>query len=137
MAKCKYKLPEDFLKKLSKLGSRMDAVSEKVLQAGGAVMYEQTKKNLDRKLSGDSTGELAAALGLTGVRLDRNGNHNIKLGFSEPRSDGSSNAMVANILEYGKYNQPPRPFLKPAKTKSKKPCIQAMVDTLEEEIKKT
>lgn len=136
MAKCKYTLPEDFLKKLSSLGSKMDEVSEKVLQAGGAVVYEQTKKNLDSKLSGDSTGELAAALGLTGVRLDRDGNHNIKLGFSEPRSDGSSNAMVANILEYGKFNQPPRPFLKPAKSKSKKPCIQAMVDKLEEEIKK-
>lgn len=137
MAKCKYKLPEDFLKKLSSLGSRMDEVSESVLQAGGAVVYEQTKKNLDKKLSGESTGELASALGLSGVRLDRNGNHNIKLGFSEPRSDGSSNAMVANILEYGKFNQPPRPFLKPAKSKSKKPCIQAMVDKLEEEIKKS
>ncbi len=137
MAKCKYKLPEDFMQKLSSLGKRMDEVSEAVLQAGGAVVYEQTKKNLDKKLSGDSTGELAAALGLSGVRLDKKGNHNIKLGFSEPRKDGSSNAMVANILEYGKFNQPPRPFLKPAKSKTKKPCVQAMVDKLEEEIKKS
>lgn len=136
MAKCSYKLPEDFLRKISKLGDKMDEVSEKVLQAGGAVVLENTKKNLDKKLSGDSTGELAAALGLSGVKLDRNGNHNIKLGFSEPRSDGSTNAMVANILEYGKFNQPPRPFLKPAKSKSKKPCIQAMENKLDEEIKK-
>ena len=81
MAKCKYKLPEDFMQKLSSLGKRMDEVSEAVLQAGGAVVYEQTKKNLDKKLSGDSTGELAAALGLSGFRVDKKGNHNIKLAF--------------------------------------------------------
>lgn len=137
MAKCTYKLPDDFLKKISSLGKRMDEVSEKVLQAGGEVVLKNTKTNLQSSLSGDSTGELAAALGLSSVRLDREGNPNIKLGFDEPRSDGSSNAMVANILEYGKFNQPPRPFLKPAKTKSKKPCIEAMVKKLEEEIKKS
>lgn len=119
MAKCTYKLPDDFLKKISSLGKRMDEVSEKVLQAGGEVVLKNTKANLQSSLSGDSTGELASALGLSSVRLDREGNPNIKLGFDEPRSDGSSNAMVANILEYGKFNQPPRPFLKPAKTKSK------------------
>ena len=137
MAKCTYKLPDDFLKKISSLGKRMDEVSEKVLQAGGEVVLKNTKTNLQSSLSGDSTGELAAALGLSSVRLDREGNPNIKLGFDEPRSDGSSNAMVANILEYGKFNQPPRPFLKPAKTKSKKPCIEEMVKKLEEEIKKS
>ena len=82
MAKCSYKLPEDFLRKISKLGDKMDEVSEKVLQAGGAVVLENTKKNLDKKLSGDSTGELAAALCLSGVKLDRNGNHNINRCFS-------------------------------------------------------
>ena len=61
MAKCSYKLPEDFLRKISKLGDKMDEVSEKVLQAGGAVVLENTKKNLDKKLSGDSTGEIGRA----------------------------------------------------------------------------
>ena len=136
MAKCTYKLPEDFLKKISALGSHMDEVSEKVLQAGGEVVLQKTRSNLNSVLSGQSSGELVSALGLSGVRLDREGNPNIKLGFDEPRKDGSSNAMVANILEYGKYNQPARPFLKPAKSQSKSQCIETMVDTLEKEIKK-
>ena len=136
MAKCTYKLPEDFLKKISALGSHMDEVSEKVLQAGGEVVLQKTRSNLNSVLSGQSSGELVSALGLSGVRLDREGNPNIKLGFDEPRKDGSSNAMVANILEYGKYNQPARPFLKPAKSQSKAQCIDTMVDTLEKEIKK-
>jgi len=44
--------------------------------------------------------------------------------------------MIANIIEYGKAGQPAKPFLKPAKTSSKKPCIDAMTKKLEEEIKK-
>ncbi len=136
MAKCTYKLPEDFLKKLSSLGSHMDEVSEKVLQAGGEVVLQRTRSNLVSVLSGESSGELVSALGLSGVRLDRDGNPNIKVGFDEPRKDGSSNAMVANIIEYGKHNQPAKPFLKPAKSQSKSECIDTMVATLEKEIKK-
>ena len=136
MAKCTYELPEDFLKKLSSLGSHMDEVSEKVLQAGGEVVLQKTRSNLVSVLSGESSGELVSALGLSGVRLDRDGNPNIKVGFDEPRRDGSSNAMVANIIEYGKHNQPAKPFLKPAKSQSKSECIDTMVATLEKEIKK-
>lgn len=136
MAKCTYKMPEDFLEKLSRLGSNMDTVSKTVLKAGGEVVLEKTRANLEGVLSGESSGELLSALGLSGVLIDRQGNPNVKIGFDEPRKDGSSNAMVANILEYGKHNQPPRPFLKPAKTQSKKACIDTMVNTLEEEIKK-
>ena len=44
--------------------------------------------------------------------------------------------MIANIIEYGKFNQPARPFLKPAKTKSKNEVIKVMEQTFEEEIKK-
>lgn len=136
MAKCTYTLPEDLLKKLSRLGSKMDEVSEMVLKAGGEVVLEKVKSNLESVLSGKSSGELAFSLGLSGVRLDRNGNANVKVGFGEPRKDVTSNAMIANILEYGKHNQPARPFLKPAKTQSKKQCIEIMTKTLEEEIDK-
>lgn len=136
MAKCTYKLPEDLLKKLSTLGSKMDEISEVVLEAGGEIVLDKVKSNLEGSLSGESSGELVSSLGLTGVRIDRNGNSNIKIGFSEPRKDGSSNAMVANIIEYGKHGQPAKPFLKPAKSSSKKQCIEVMTKKLEEEINK-
>lgn len=136
MAKCTCNLPEDLLKKLSRLGSKMDDVSEKVLESGGAVVLDKIKSNLQGVLSGNSTDELSNSLGLSKVLLDRNGNHNIKVGFAEPRSDGKSNAMIANIIEYGKSGQPAKPFLKPAKSQSKKACIDAMTQKLEEEIEK-
>lgn len=136
MAKCTYKLPEDLLKKLSTLGSKMDEISEVVLEAGGEIVLDKVKSNLEGSLNGESSGELVSSLGLSGVRIDRNGNSNIKIGFSEPRKDGGSNAMVANVIEYGKHGQPAKPFLKPAKSSSKKQCIEVMTKKLEEEINK-
>lgn len=142
MAKVDIKMPDDFLLKIAKLGSDFDPVAEKVLKAGGEVVFKRTKSNLSAvigkgtKHESRSTGELEKALGVTSVRLDRNGNHNIKIGFSEPRPDGESNAKLANILEYGKHGQPAKPFLKPAKSASKSECISTMKSTFEEEVKK-
>lgn len=142
MAKVDIKMPDEFLLKVSKLGSDFDPVAEKVLKAGGEVVFKRTKSNLSAvigkgtKHESRSTGELEKALGVTSVRLDRNGNHNIKIGFSEPRPDGESNAKIANILEYGKHGQPAKPFLKPAKSASKSECISTMKSTFEEEVKK-
>lgn len=136
MAKCICKLPDELLMKLSRLGNKMDSISEEVLKTGGEIVLDKVKSNLKGVLSGDSTGELESSLGLSQVRVGKDGNANIKVGFSEPRSDGKSNAMIANIIEYGKSGQPARPFLKPAKTSSKKPCIEAMTKKLEEEIDK-
>ena len=142
MAKVDIKMPDEFLLKVSKLGSDFDPVAEKILKAGGEVIFKRTKSNLSAvvgkgtKHESRSTGELEKALGVTSVRLDRNGNHNIKIGFSEPRSDGESNAKIANILEYGKHGQPAKPFLKPAKSASKSECISTMKSTFEEEVKK-
>ena len=142
MAKVDIKMPDEFLLKVSKLGSDFDPVAEKVLKAGGEVVFKRTKSNLSAvigkgtKHESRSTGELEKALGVTSVRLDRNGNHNIKIGFSEPRSDGESNAKIANILEYGKHGQPAKPFLKPARSASKSECISVMKSTFEEEVKK-
>ena len=106
------------------------------------MVLEKTKSNLasvigsGTKYDSRSTGELESSLGLTGVKMDRNGNFNIKVGFSEPRSDGGSNAQLANIIEYGKSGQPAKPFLKPAKSASKKQCIEAMKQAFETEVEK-
>ena len=138
MAKCTVNMPDDFLNKLSKLGNKTDEITAEVLEAGGEVMLNKIKSNLHSVVgvSGRSTGELENSLGLSSVKQDKNGNSNIKVGFAEPRSDGGSNAKIANIIEYGKHNQPARPFLKPAKTSAKSECMKAMTDKLEEEIGK-
>ena len=140
MAKVDFKMPEEFLLKVSRLAEKTDEIIPKVLEAGAEVVYDKVKSNLssvvgkNTKVKSRSTGELESALGVSPAKQDRDGNFNVKIGFAEPRSDGGSNAKLANILEYGKHGQPPKPFLKPAKSRSKDACIEAMTNKLEREI---
>ena len=142
MATLKYEMPTEFMEAISKLESQTDIIVPKVLEAGGNVVLKTMREYLRaaigrvKHLSSRSTGELVEALGLSPARLDRNGDFNVKIGFKEPRRKGDSNAKIANILEFGKHGQPPRPFLKPAKAASRKPATDAMVAKLEEEIGK-
>jgi len=140
MAKAYMKLPDDFLEKISRLGNKTDEICEKMLKAGGEVVLSRAKSNLSSvigsgtKYKSRSTGELESALGLSEVKLDKNGNYNIKIGFAETRKDGSSNAKIANIIEYGKSGQTAKPFMKPAKTSSKSKCIEVMKSTFDKEV---
>jgi len=140
VAKAVMKMPEEFLLKISKLGDKTDEIIPKVLEAGGKVVEEKVKSNLQSiigtniKGKSRSTGELVSALGVSPALIDKNGNSNVKVGFSEPRSDGKSNSMIAGVLEYGKSGQPPKPFLKPAKSASRKACINAMIEAFDKEV---
>lgn len=140
MGKAEIKLPEEFLLKISRLADQTDVIIPKVLEAGGEVVLTKVKSNLSSvvgsgtKEKSRSTGELERSLGLSPAKQNRDGNWNIKIGFAEPRSDGDSNAKIANILEYGKSGQPPKPFLKPARTQSKSACIETMKSKLQEEV---
>lgn len=140
MAKAAFKMPEDFLLKLSRLGEKTDEIIPKVLEAGGEIVEAKVKSNLQAvigsgtKEESRSTGELISALGVSSARQDKDGNFNVKVGFSEPRSDGKSNAMIAGVLEYGKSGQSPKPFLKPAKSASKSACVDAMIVAFEKEV---
>ena len=142
MVKADINMPEDFLNRITALGAREDAIAESVLEAGAAVVAAKVRSNLisvigkNTKVESRSIGELIASLGTTKVRVNRDGNHDIKIGFAEPRSDGDSNAKIANVLEYGKHGQPPKPFLAPAKTATKNSCIEAMKRRFEEDLSK-
>jgi len=140
VAKVDLKLPEEFLIRLSRLGGRTDEICKKVLEAGGEVVLQKARSNLaavvgrGTRYPSRSTGELERSLGLSPPKVDRDGNYNIKVGFSEPRSDGGSNAKIATILEYGKHGQPAKPFLKPAKSASKAEAVAAMEQKFREEV---
>lgn len=141
MAKCTVKMPDELLEKLSRLGAESDVIAERVLEVGGDVVISKVKSNLSAvigsgvKFDSRSTGELERSLGVSPVKIDKYGNPNIKIGFTEPRADNESNAKIANIIEYGKSGQPAKPFLKPAKAATKTACMNAMKQKLEQEVK--
>ena len=140
MARCTMKMPDDFMRKIATLGSKTDEVMANVLEVGAEVVESVVKSNLsavigsDTKLPSKSTGQLEQALGVTPVLIDKDGNSNIKIGFAENRTDGESNAKIANMLEYGTSKMQAKPFLTPAKSKSRTTCTKAMIKKLEEEI---
>ena len=146
-------MPEEFLLKVSRLGDQTDAIIAKSIEAGGKIVLVKVRGNLRSvvgkglKYKRRSTGELEGALGLSPVKVSRKGIHNAKVGFNEPRhkqyaAKGKrsyytiTNAMIATVLEYGKHGQPAKPFLRPAKTASRKPCQEEMQRTFEEEVSK-
>ena len=142
MAKATIKMPDELLVKLSRLGAKSDEIAVMALEAGGQVVLDKVKSNLESVIGSDtkydsrSTGELVESLGLTPAKIDRNGNSNVKIGFAEPRSDGESNAMIATVIEYGKHGQPPKTFMEPAKAESKNECKKVMKAVLEREVAK-
>jgi len=131
-------MPTEFMDQLAKAAEKTDTAIPKALEAGGKVVFETMKANLrsaigrDTKYPSRSTGKLLAALGVSPVKLNDEGNYDVKVGFSEDRE--VSNAKLANILEYGKHGQPPKPILKPTRRSSRKPCIEAMQAALKEEL---
>ena len=139
MAKVQIEMPQKLLSQIEDMGNSLDAAIPKALAAGGKVVLAKMKSNLQAaigrgtKTKSRSTGKLAASLGVSPAKLDRDGNLDVKVGFSEGRGD-VSNAMLANILEYGKHGQPPKPFLKQTKASSRKPCIDEMQRVLKEEL---
>ena len=160
MAKLEFDLPDDFTKQLNGLLKDTDAIMEKVLEAGGAEVAKEYRSALKfsigrgTKKATKSTGELVSSVGVSPMKTESNGYCNVKIGFNEPRRKQpaapkknrhgkisrsyytATNYMIANVLEYGKSGQPPRPFVKKAKNRSKKKCIDTMQKTLESEVRK-
>lgn len=142
MAKCEMKLPDDILLSLSKLGDKLDTAAPKALEEGAEVVLRHMKQNLksvigkDTKYPSRSKGDLEQSLGMTPALQDRNGNWNIRVGVGDSKdSMGVSNALKAQVLEYGKSGQRPKPWMKPAKRKAKREMEQAMKAVLESEVK--
>ena len=139
MARVTIKMPTALMDQLVKAAEKTDTAIPKALEAGGKVVFERMQANLrsaigrGTKVKSRSTGKLLAALGVSPVKVNDGGNYDVKVGFSEGRGN-VSNAMLANILEYGKHSQPAKPFLKQTKSSSQIPCIEAMQTVLKEEL---
>ena len=75
MAKATYKLPEDFLMKVSRLADKTDEIVPRVLQAGGEVVEKKVRSNLQAVIGslhnwtpGSIAGTRWRRLALQGVR---------------------------------------------------------------------
>ena len=136
MARVQIKLPNDFIDALDSASSLIDNSAEQVLKAGANIVEPRMRSNLSAAIDSStkqpsrSTGQLAKALGTAPVKVNSRGDYNVKVGFAENRDDGRANALIANVLEHGRSNQPARPFLAPTRSQTKRAAITAMKQTL-------
>lgn len=136
MARVQIKLPNDFIDALDSASSLIDNSAEKVLKAGANIVEPRMRSNLSAAIGSStkqpsrSTGQLAKALGTAPVKVNSRGDYNVKVGFAENRDDGRANALIANVLEHGRSNQPARPFLAPTRSQTRRAAIDAMKQTL-------
>lgn len=136
MARVQIRLPNDFIDALDSASSLIDNSAEQVLQAGANIVEPRMRSNLSAAIGSStkqpsrSTGQLAKALGTAPVKVNSRGDYNVKIGFAENRDDGRANALIANVLEHGRSNQPARPFLAPTRSQTKRAAITAMKQTL-------
>lgn len=142
MATITIKLPDEFMNQLSEFDSRLEDIFTKSLEDGAGIAEAQVRSNLKAvigsgtKFPSESTGELLGALGTSPVKRSSLGGFDIRVGFAEPRKDGGSNEMVANIIEYGKKGQAAKPFMKPAEDATKSKVKAKMEETFKAETEK-
>lgn len=136
MARAQINLPNSFIDSLDNVSRNLDTYAEDALRAGASVVEPVMAANLQASIGSatvresESTGQLAAALGISPVKARADGKHDIKVGFAETRADGRSNALIANVLEYGSTRQVARPFLAPTRVRTRKSAIEAMKHAL-------
>lgn len=136
MARVQIKLPNDFIDALDSASSLIDNSAEQVLKAGANIVEPRMRSNFSAAIGSStkqpsrSTGQLAKALGTAPVKVNSRGDYNVKVGFAENRDDGRANALIANVLEHGRSNQPARPFLAPTRSQTRRAAITAMKQTL-------
>ena len=143
----------DFSKKLASLGARSDEILEKAMAAGAEAALPTVRECLQsvigrgNKYPDRSTGEMVNSLGTSPVKVDSKGVVNVKIGFNEPRKrqytskktgkrTEVTNGLIANVLENGKHGQPPRPWLKRAKTQATKVFRAKAQEIIDKEVEK-
>jgi hypothetical protein len=113
-----------------------DADVSSILAGAADIALPVMQDNLNRVLSGESTGELANSLGISQVKMNSSGVHNIKVGFRENGRGTMTNAAKAANLEYGNSRgQPPRPWFARSVKKVRRPIEEHIIKSVEEKVK--
>lgn len=139
MAQFKLEGTEDLMKSLKQLETAVPDICEKMIDAGVEVAYNAV---LTKIPVGD--GALKKSLKKTKPKQSKNGGWfgNLRfLGYdktkiSKRHPKGVPNSLKAAVYEYGKKNQPARPFLRPAIEAAESEISAAMTRVHDEEVKK-
>ena len=136
MARMTFNLGEDYCLKLSTLAAGSEEIAKKAVYAAADIVTDKIRENLEANLAGreQSTGALAASLGITPIQTDKDGFINAKIGFDGYDEKGVPNQLKARVMESGSSKIRKRPFVRPAVNATKKAAVEAMQKVVDEEI---
>lgn len=102
------KASEDYALKLNRLAEHTQEAVTKAIEAGAGVLANAMRAGYEGSLGPDSTGQMLDHMGITPVKIDRNGFWNAKIGFdgydvrkTRKWSKGIPNQLKARVLESG------------------------------------
>lgn len=132
MAGIKIRTSEELIRKLERLsGKDADEVAKRAVYVGAGYMAERVKESLRSVVSENATGDLEKSLGITPIKLNRNGDWAAKIGFSGYDRRGTSNILKARVLESGSSKQQKRPFVSTALKRYRKIAQERMKNEAE------
>lgn len=112
MAKLSVNGLDDLILSLEDVAAIPDDVAAAMLEAEAQVVEEYQIGSAAAMLQGPySTGQTAASIGRTGMKKGRTGARQMYVYPQGVNDKGERNAAVAFINEYGKRDQPARPFI--------------------------
>ena len=115
---------EDLISAFDGLAALPDEVTEEMLDVQADIVVEAQKKTASTMLQGPYyAGGVAGAVKKSGVRRTSEGKA-VEIGFSG-KQHGEDLARIAYINEYGKTNQPARPFIMAANAQAEGPALAA------------
>ena len=125
---------DELMKDIGTLGEMPETVAEDILNAQADIVIEEQKRT-GKAMGVYRTGKMLDSLTKTKVYHMKNGNSALKVQFEGKHSRTSTNSEVAFINEYGKTNQPARPFIRTANEKSDAATIKAAMDVYDKYLK--
>ncbi|MEG2000941.1 MAG: hypothetical protein RR053_06085 [Evtepia sp.] len=154
MATITFKRGDAYAMKLAKCEARSEEIAKKAIYAGANVIANQIRANLVDNLrdpmyagkqsgilfkyfNSDLTGDLLDSFGITPIEEDGQGCYNAKIGFDGYDARGIPNRLKARVMESGSSTIRKRPFVAPAVKQTKKRALDAMRQTIDEEISAT
>lgn len=152
LAVMKINAGEDLIKKVGTLGMNTDKVVKKAVRAGADPVADEIRKNLEANIADPSyagtdnkgsfewrkeksSGDLLKSFGISPPGTDKNGDVNVKVGFSGYDHKKVPNALKARAMESGTSTLRKRPFVRPAVNRTRKKSKDAMAAEVDRQVK--
>ena len=116
---------EEYLEKIARAGTDIDASADKALMAGAEVIQEEMLR-----LVPQFTMNLAKHIRIKGPKRDGN-YHSVEVGVIHDIAFTDANtARYGNAQEYGTSSMPAHPYIRPTMTTDKRKILQAIKASL-------